>query len=398
LFVSGEIAAEHIALSWRVWWLGDAMGDLLIAPAMLVWLVRPQRSAPGTRIEGATLAVAAAAIGIAVFYGGQWEYPYALFPLLVWAVLRFHHRGVTAVVLLLSGFALWATLDGSLPVGGINERTAVSILQALMSIVSISMLMLAATITERELAAANLRKSEELSRAIFENSAVGIALADPSGRFVTVNRIHSDMLGYSEEELQTLSIADVIHPDELEAHSALLRELIGGHRDWFAVEERHIRKDGSVCWVRNTVSLLRNDDGRPQFVIVVLEDVSERRRLEDARDQFIARASHELRTPLTSVVGFARLLSGNRVVDDTTREEIIEQLDGQARRLTTMVGHLLDLTALQQRRLRISPQPVGVASLVKRAVAATPAPTEKRVTGGIVLHRLRWQSATQWWS
>ena len=379
LFASGQINAAEIGLSWRLWWLGDAMGDILVAPALLVWLSRPRRPAPGTRIEGAALFLATAGIGTVVFLGGRWEYPYVLFPLLVWAVIRFHHRGSTVVILLLSGFALWATLDGSLPVGGITIRSSVSILQALMSTVSISMLMLGATIAERERAVAELRESEELSRAVFENSAVGIALADLSGRFVLANRVHRDMLGYSEEELYGLSLADVIHPDDYEPHSLLFTEVMNGQRDWFALEERLVRQDGSVCWVRNTTSRLRNDDGMPRFAIVVIEDVSDRRRLEDARDQFIARASHELRTPLTSVIGFARLLSSNRVDDEDTRQEIIGQLDGQARRLTAMVGHLLDLTALQQGRLRMSPQKVAVAPLVSRVVAATPAPENKSV-------------------
>jgi PAS domain S-box-containing protein len=248
-----------------------------------------------------------------------------------------------------------------------------------MGIVSISMLMLAAIISERERAAAELRESEELSRAVFENSAVGVALADPLGRFVSVNRVFSDMLGYSEGELQKLSFVKVIHDDDFAAHLLLFGELMEGKREWFALEERHKRKNGSDCWVRNTISILRNDEGRPRFAIVLIEDISDRKRLEDARDQFIARASHELRTPLTSVVGFARLLSGNRVIDDNTREEIIEQLDGQAQRLTTMVGHLLDLTALQQGRLRMSPQPVAVAPLIKGVLAATPAPKNKTV-------------------
>lgn len=379
LFVSGEITAAQIDFTWQLWWLGDAMGNLLVAPAVLVWLSRPHRPAPGTRLEGVALALAALGVGTAVFVLSDWEYPFALLPLLVWAVLRFHHRGGTAVTLLFSIFALSAALEGSLPVGGITVRSAVSILQALMSTVSISMLMLAATIAERERAAADLRESEELGRAVFENSAVGIALADPLGRFASVNRVFSGMLGYSEDEIQRLSFADFIHEDDFDAHTVLFAELMKGHRDWFALEERHKRKDGSICWVRNTISLLRNDDGRPRFAIVLIEDISDRRRMEDARDQFIARASHELRTPLTSVVGFARLLSGDRVVDPSTREEIIEQIDGQAQRLTMMVGHLLDLTALQQGRLRMNPQPVDIAPLIKRLLAVAPAPEDKSV-------------------
>jgi len=379
LVASGEITAGQVGFSWRLWWLGDAMGALLIAPALLAWFSRPRRPAPGTSVEAAALGLVAVAVGAIVFFGREWQYPFALLPLLVWAVLRFHHRGSTTVILLFSIFALGATLDGSLPVGGISVRSAVSILQALMGIVSVSMLMLAATITERERASADLRASEELGRAVFENSAVGIALADPRGRFVSANRVSSDMLGYSEGDLLKLSFADVIHHDDFESHFVLFTELMEGKREWFALEERHKRKNGSVCWVRNTISILRDDDGRPRYAIVLIEDISDRKRLEDARDQFIARASHELRTPLTSVIGFARLLSGNRVVDDNTREEIIEQLDGQAQRLTTMVGHLLDLTALQQGRLRMNPQAVAVDPLIKSVLAAIPAPVEKTV-------------------
>jgi integral membrane sensor domain MASE1 len=59
LFVSGEITASQIDFTWQLWWLGDAMGNLLVAPALLAWLSRPHRPAPGTRLEGVALALAA---------------------------------------------------------------------------------------------------------------------------------------------------------------------------------------------------------------------------------------------------------------------------------------------------------------------------------------------------
>lgn len=89
LAITGSDAASPFGSAWVLWWLGDAMGALLVAPLLLVWS-RPPRGLSNARIgEGVALLAALAAVSAAVFLAGLWRYPYLVFPLLVWATLRF---------------------------------------------------------------------------------------------------------------------------------------------------------------------------------------------------------------------------------------------------------------------------------------------------------------------
>src|SRR5215472_13058868 len=108
-------------------------------------------------------------------------------------------------------------------------------------------------ITERKRAEEALHKSEERWRAVFENSAIGVALADLNGRLLAVNRAYEEMLGYTEEELLKVSFLALTHEDHREANWALVRELRDGDgkRQHFQIEKQYRRKDGSLIWVRN---------------------------------------------------------------------------------------------------------------------------------------------------
>ena len=91
--------------------------------------------------------------------------------------------------------------------------------------------------TERERTEEALRKSEERWRSVFENSAIGVALTDLNGRFLATNPIYQKMLGYTEEEFQTVSFVDITHEDCREANRALAKELLEGKRDQFQIEK-----------------------------------------------------------------------------------------------------------------------------------------------------------------
>jgi PAS domain S-box-containing protein len=136
-------------------------------------------------------------------------------------------------------------------------------------------------VTPRRLAEEALRKSEERWRSVFENSAIGVALTDLNGRFVTTNHVFQTMTGYTEEELRALSCLDVTHEDYREGNWALITELLEGKRRQFQIEKKYRRKDGSLIWVSNNVSLVPGTDRVPQFIMALSEDIAERKRAEE---------------------------------------------------------------------------------------------------------------------
>src|SRR6266436_572877 len=137
-------------------------------------------------------------------------------------------------------------------------------------------------IEDRKRAEQALRKSEERWRSVFENSAIGVALTDLNGRFLATNHVFQAMVGYTEEELRALCFLDLTHEDYREANWALITELLEGKRRQFQIEKKYRRKDGSSIWVSNNVSLVPGTDRVPRFIMALSEDITQRKRAEEA--------------------------------------------------------------------------------------------------------------------
>src|SRR5262245_28321914 len=133
-----------------------------------------------------------------------------------------------------------------------------------------------------------LADSEAGCRALFENAAIGIARVAQDGRWLEVNQRLCDIVGYSREELMTKTLGDITHPDDLESDWNQARRLLAGEIENFSMEKRYYRKDGSVVWGNLTVSLARNADGSPDYFISIVEDISARKRLEEANLKRVA--------------------------------------------------------------------------------------------------------------
>lgn len=137
-------------------------------------------------------------------------------------------------------------------------------------------------IEERKRAEEALRRSEARWRAVFENSAIGVALTDLNGRFFATNPVYQEMVGYTEEELRRLSFLDITHEGYRELNRALASELLEGKRRQFQIEKQYRRKNGSLVWVRNHVSLVPGTERVPRFVMALSEDITERKHAEAA--------------------------------------------------------------------------------------------------------------------
>ncbi|HMK33496.1 MAG TPA: PAS domain S-box protein [Desulfomonilaceae bacterium] len=138
-------------------------------------------------------------------------------------------------------------------------------------------------ITDHKRAEEALRASEEKYRATFNNAAVGIDLTDDQGRFLEVNHTLSDLLGYTQEELQELTILDVTHPDDVETSRDKYNEFIAGKNESYRFEKRYVRKDGEIVWANTSVSAIRNLQGKYRATVGVIADITKRRKAEEVR-------------------------------------------------------------------------------------------------------------------
>ena len=127
-----------------------------------------------------------------------------------------------------------------------------------------------------------LRQSEELYRSTFELAAVGVAHFSPEGKWLRVNKKLCDIVGYSEPELLNLRFHDITHSGDLAAEIAQWEKVRNGTLDTYSMEKRYVRKDGSYVWVNRTVSGVRDESGKLQHLISVVEDISARKSAESA--------------------------------------------------------------------------------------------------------------------
>ncbi len=163
---------------------------------------------------------------------------------------------------------------------------------------------------------AGLSESEQRFRAIFNGTAVGVARVNLEGHFLETNQALHAILGYNERELQALTVSDCTHPEDQNQSSTLFAEVAAGKRDHYQIEKRYVRKDSRIVWAHLTVSLVRDMDSRPLFVIALIEDITEHK-LTEARIEHLA--YHDALTGLPNRTLFMDRLG--RELLETSRQE-----------------------------------------------------------------------------
>ncbi len=143
---------------------------------------------------------------------------------------------------------------------------------------------------ERVDATVALRDSEDKFRTAMQYSPIGQALMGIDGRWTEVNPALCQIVGYSAEELSTMTFRDITHPDDRDESNALNRQVLSGERDTFQVEKRYIHKDGHIVWVQLNASTMRRADGSVLFVSQI-QDITDRKHA----DERLHRANRALR-------------------------------------------------------------------------------------------------------
>ena len=233
---------------------------------------------------------------------------------------------------------------------------------------------------ERRRSSDLLRESEERFRAAFESSVVGFAILRLDTTFAQLNDAFCNITGYARDELKGMRCASLTHPDDQAHADAMVAELLSGARSAFLLEKRYLRKDGAVIWVQNSVSATRDKHGQPQDLVVVCQDVTERRQASDMKDQFLATLSHELRTPLNAVLGWAQMLRTGTLRGDASAKAL-ESIERNARAQVTLVDELLDVSRIITGKFEIEQDLIRLMSPIANAVdAVRPAATAKHLS------------------
>ncbi|WP_020470753.1 PAS domain S-box protein [Zavarzinella formosa] len=141
---------------------------------------------------------------------------------------------------------------------------------------------LAEEASERKRGEEALRESEERFRGAFEHTGVATVITDLDNRAIRVNAAFARLFGYAPAEMIGLTVADVTHPDDLAESLARRNELLTGTGQFFQMEKRYLHRDGRVFWGLTNISLIRGPDGWPLQYVAQVQDITDRKRAEEA--------------------------------------------------------------------------------------------------------------------
>ena len=373
--VTALVVANHISIGdygskWLLWWTGDGMGDLVVAPLILVWAAAPPRGLPRWRqIEAVALIAALATVASAVFFSG-WGYRTVLFPLLIWAALRFRQLGAVTASFICAVIAVGGAVHGNVPFDHHTGTETVVILEGLLATVTVSLMILGAVLCERDTAERQLASANASLAEAQQVAHIGSWEWNIGEHRIT----WSDEL-YRLFGLEPGSGMDYeaylarLHPDD----AAPTRDLVSRAAEdgeAFSFDHRVVWDDGTLRWLHGHGRVVAGPDGRPVRMVGTAQDITERRKLDELRDTILSTVSHELRTPLTAILGFAVTLKERGPgLPVGTYAMIVDHLVEQAKRLERLLADLLDLDRLRHGVYVPTFRPTDVSEIVVRTAA-----------------------------
>jgi signal transduction histidine kinase len=381
--------------AWATWWLGDAMGILLVAPVLLTWeklLSRPQKNRHA--IEAVILFLLLIAICWLVFCSrtrsayARYPLEYLPFPLIVWAAFRFGQRSTTFANLILSTFAIWGIARGSGPFlkHSSNIPQAILSLQAFLSVLIVTALVLAATVAERKKAEADLRANQASLANAQRIAQVGNWDLDISaGQLRWSDEIYR-IIGESPGAFipSQEKFLQFVHPED----RALVKQSIDNalyQKQPYRIDYRLILSDGSDRTVCEQAAVSNTN------IASTIQDITDQKRAEEfrrgkeaaeaanrAKSEFLANMSHELRTPLNAIIGYSELMRED--AEELGLEEFVFDLlriNNAGKHLLAIIKDILDFSKIEAGKMSLDLETFSIATLIQDVVATVQPLVEK---------------------
>ena len=186
-------------------------------------------------------------------------------------------------------------------------------------------------ITERKRVSEELQRSEARLQAMFDSTTVGIAVLDLGTRFLQINDAYCKITGYSRAELLGLNLAALIHSDDIEDMRTRMEDLKNEKVPHFRSETKLTRKGGSIVWLQSSVSVTRDDIGAPLHLIVISQDVTDRKHAQEQLE-LVSRMPTENPHPVLRVAP-----SGEVLYSNPAAKPLLEAWKGQADKISAVL-------------------------------------------------------------
>ena len=350
--------------SWRISFFSEAIVYLTLMPAILGWFSKGPAGDEKSRtyyVEAAVLIAGLIVLGYLAFAApGRYSSGvllYSLVPFMLWSALRFGTTGVSTSSIAIAVLAIWGATHGRGPFIGPGPLSSVLSLQLFLFSTAAPFMVLAVVEEKKQ-------TSDQLFRSIFENAQIGISFYRIATGEIFPNRALQEMLGYSEKELGQLERwDDISHPDDRASSAERYGELVQGKREKNQWEQRLIRRDGCIVVTSVRFFLLRDTEGKPQYVAALQEDITERKRLEaelvtakeiaeaatKAKSDFLANTSHEIRTPMNAILGMTHLALKTDLT--SKQRDYVTKTKVAAQSLLGIINDILDFSKIEAGKL-----------------------------------------------
>lgn len=200
--------------------------------------------------------------------------------------------------------------------------------------------------------------TETIFKSSFENAPIGMALVSPEGKWLQINHRISEILGYTQEELISLKLQDIVHPEDFEPDSVLLTRLLEGNKNNHQVERRYFHKNGGLVTAILSVSIVQDEQDIPLYLIKQITDITRQRQSEEDLNKvleltknqnerlknFSHIVSHNLRSHSSNL---SMLVSFLKEEFQGSQGELITMLDSASSQLAETIDHLNEVTELQ---------------------------------------------------
>ncbi|MEG3971453.1 adenylate/guanylate cyclase domain-containing protein [Microcoleus sp. T2B6] len=293
--------SEYWPVRWN-WYLGDTLGVLIFTPLLLIIYNHKPAPSPSPNTASQTILNRIGA-GICLLllvtvswlvYNSKSEsnlsgYPleYLPFPLVIWATIQFGQGGGVLASFIVSSIAIWGGSQGGGPflAKAENINQAILFLQAFMSVIVVTSLLLAATVAERASAEDSLRQSEIKYRELVENANSIILKVDTEGNITFFNEFAQNFFGYDEKEIIGKNAVGTIIPQTDTTGNDLaakVRDILQNPEQYTRNENESIRRSGDRVWVSWANKPLFDAAGKFAGMLAIGTDITDRRRAEMA--------------------------------------------------------------------------------------------------------------------
>jgi two-component system CheB/CheR fusion protein len=390
LCATGIQAWENFTQLWSVWFLGDAMGNVVFAPLVLTLFSQEARKPVRRRpAEFLGLILVLAAISLLVFGGsglvtsGYAAPDYAVLPILMWAALRFGMLGTSFSIFIISTVAVLGTVKGFGPFAGGSTNENLISLQLFMFVAALTCFVIAIAKSGRDRAEELMHRSEERYRSLVLASSQVVWSTNAAGEVVEDLPTWTAFTGQSGAKALGRGWTRMVHPDDLDETLRVWENSLTtgtGHENEFRV----MSADGVYKYVHAHAMPVLDGTGRVREWIGTLTDVTARReaaqqlQIENRRkDEFLAMLAHELRNPLAPIASALEVIRSTQG-DKAHLDDMCHIMSRQVHHMSRLLDDLLDVSRITRGVVELNKQIVNLSALAERSLHSSRLSIEKK--------------------